>query len=130
MYGPYKNERRIGGSPSKESVGDYPRHQFGIIRDINDPTKRSFNGKPEYVKKQSCDGSLKRLGVDEIDLYYLHRKDQLPPLKKRLELWRTSLTGRSKHIGLSGFLPIPLRRTCGISRHGDTNRVFVVEQGP
>ncbi|HEV7622199.1 MAG TPA: aldo/keto reductase, partial [Flavisolibacter sp.] len=74
MYGPYTNEILVG-----KAIKDFRKEitlatKFGILRDPNDPAKRGVNGKPEYVKS-SCEGSLKRLGVDIIDLYYLHRKD-------------------------------------------------------
>ena len=70
MYGPYTNEELVG-----QAIKDFRKKitlatKFGIVRDINNPNVRGVNGKPEYVK-QSCEGSLKRLGTDVIDLYYL-----------------------------------------------------------
>src|SRR5579863_4432948 len=74
MYGPYTNEELVGkaikGKRDKLTIAT----KFGIVRDPNEPAKRGVNGKPEYVKS-SVEGSLKRLGVDVIDLYYLHRID-------------------------------------------------------
>src|SRR5947209_12055473 len=73
MYGPYTSEILVGkaikGFRDKITLAT----KFGIIRDPNDPAKRGVNGKPEYVRS-SCEGSMKRLNVDYIDLYYLHRK--------------------------------------------------------
>ena len=73
-YGPYTNEELVGkaikGNRNKITLAT----KFGILRDINDPKWRSLSGKPAYVK-QACEASLKRLGTDVIDLYYLHRVD-------------------------------------------------------
>ena len=80
-YGPYKNEELVGkalkGNRDKVTLAT----KFGIIRDPGNSSKRSFNGKPGYVK-QACEASLKRLGTDVIDLYYLHRVDPATPVKK------------------------------------------------
>ncbi len=51
------------------------------MRDPDDPTKRGINGRPEYVR-EACDGSLSRLGVDHIDLYYQHRVDPDTPIEE------------------------------------------------
>src|SRR3954469_25120473 len=72
MYGPYHNEELIGKALKGKREQITLATKFGIVRNPSDPTKRGINGKPAYVKS-SCEGSLKRLGVDVIDLYYLHR---------------------------------------------------------
>src|SRR5579875_1629776 len=72
MYGPYTNEELVGRAIKGKRNEITLATKFGIVRDPNDPAKRGFNGRPDYVQK-SCEGSLKRLGVDTIDLYYLHR---------------------------------------------------------
>src|SRR5215212_5098517 len=74
MYGPYTNEVLVG-----KAIKDFRNQitlatKFGIVRDADNPSKRGIDGRPEYVQS-SCEASLKRLGVDVIDLYYLHRKD-------------------------------------------------------
>ena len=81
MYGPYTNEELVGRAikPFRDKVTLATK--FGIVRDPNDPSKRGVNGKPEYVRS-ACEGSLKRLGVDVIDLYYLHRKDPDTPIEE------------------------------------------------
>ena len=55
--------------------------KFGIVRDPSTATVRGINGKPDYVR-QACDGSLKRLGVEVIDLYYQHRVDPTTPIEE------------------------------------------------
>lgn len=110
MYGPYKNEELVGRAIKGIRQEITLATKFGIIRDINDPTKRGFNGKPEYVK-QSCDGSLKRLGVDEIDLYYLHRKDPATPIEETVGAMADLVkAGKIKAIGLSEVSADTLRR--------------------
>ena len=75
--------------------------KFGIVRDPNDPAKRSINGRPEYVR-QACENSLKRLGVDMIDLYYQHRVDPNTPIEETVgEMSRLVDEGKIRFIGLS-----------------------------
>src|SRR6202041_593778 len=74
VYGPYKNEELVGRAIKGKRDQIVLATKFGIIRDPNNPSARGVSGKPEYVKK-SCEASLKRLGVDHIDLYYQHRVD-------------------------------------------------------
>lgn len=110
MYGPYKNETLVGkaikGNRDKITLAT----KFGIVRDPNDPTKRGFNGKPEYVKA-SCDGSLARLGVDFIDLYYLHRKDPATPVEETVgAIGDLVKAGKVRAIGLSEVSADTLRR--------------------
>jgi len=110
MYGPYKNEELVGRAIKGIRQEVTLATKFGIIRDVNDPSKRGFNGKPEYVK-QSCDGSLKRLGVDEIDLYYLHRKDPATPIEETVGAMADLVkAGKVKAIGLSEVSVETLRR--------------------
>ena len=74
MYGPYTNEQLVGKAIAGKRERVVLATKFGIVR-TGDPSTRSVNGRPEYVKK-SIDGSLKRLGVDYVDLYY-HRDEEL-----------------------------------------------------
>src|SRR5438876_4090271 len=78
MYGPHINEELVGKAIAGKRNKFVIATKFGIVRDPNNPTNRSINGGPEYVKR-SVEGSLKRLGTDEIDLYYLHRVDPDTP---------------------------------------------------
>ena len=79
MYGPYINEELVAkglkGIRSQITLAT----KFGILRDLTNPTKRGISGKPDYVKS-SCEGSLKRLQTEVIDLYYLHRVDPATPI--------------------------------------------------
>src|SRR4029077_13222846 len=75
VYGPFKNEELVGRAIKGKRDRVVLATKFGIVRDPADPKKRGVNGKPEYVRA-SCEASLKRLGVDHIDLYYQHRVDR------------------------------------------------------
>jgi aryl-alcohol dehydrogenase-like predicted oxidoreductase len=113
MYGPYTNEELVGRALRTAPV---PRSavvlatKFGIQRDPADPTRRAINGRPEYVRA-SIDGSLRRLGVDHVDLYYLHRVDPATPIEDTVgamaELVRA---GKVRNLGLSECGPDTLRR--------------------
>jgi aryl-alcohol dehydrogenase-like predicted oxidoreductase len=110
MYGPYTNEILVGkaikGFRDKITLAT----KFGIIRDPNDPAKRGVNGKPEYVRS-SCEGSLKRLNVDYIDLYYLHRKDPDTPIEVTVEaMGKLVKEGKIRGLGLSEVSADTLRK--------------------
>jgi aryl-alcohol dehydrogenase-like predicted oxidoreductase len=117
MYGPYTNEELVGRALRTAPV---PREsvvvatKFGIQRDPKDPTKRGVNGRPEYVRA-SAEGSLRRLGIETIDLYYLHRVDPATPIEDTVgamaELIRT---GKVRYLGLSECSPDTLRRAHAI----------------
>lgn len=110
MYGPYTNEILVG-----KAIKDFRNDitlatKFGIVRDVNDPTKRGVNGKPEYVRS-ACEGSLKRLGVDHIDLYYLHRKDPDTPIEETVGAMADLVKeGKISAIGLSEVSEETLRK--------------------
>jgi aryl-alcohol dehydrogenase-like predicted oxidoreductase len=72
MYGPYINEELLGRALEGRRDGVVVGTKCGFVRDPADPGKRDINNRPEYIRA-SCEGSLRRLGVDTIDLYYLHR---------------------------------------------------------
>jgi aryl-alcohol dehydrogenase-like predicted oxidoreductase len=113
MYGHGDNEELLGRwLADRSGVRDEVTlaTKFGIVRDRNDPTVRGLNGRPEYVHR-SCDGSLQRLGVDEIDLYYLHRPDPQVPIEETvgaMEELRTA--GKVRHLGLSEASADTIRR--------------------
>ncbi len=75
MYGPYSNEILIGKALAGRRGQAFIATKFGIQRDPSNPKLRGINGKPDYVRS-SCEGSLKRLNVERIDLYYQHRVDR------------------------------------------------------
>lgn len=110
MYGPYTNEVLVGKAIKPFRHDITLATKFGIVRDVNDPTKRGVNGKPDYVRS-SCEGSLKRLGVDVIDLYYLHRKDPATPIEETVEAMADLIKeGKIKAIGLSEVAEESLRK--------------------
>jgi aryl-alcohol dehydrogenase-like predicted oxidoreductase len=78
MYGPYKNEELVGKAIRGRRDEVILATKFGITRDPKNPDIRGVNGRPQYVR-QSCEGSLRRLGVETIDLYYQHRVDPDTP---------------------------------------------------
>ena len=78
-YGPYTNEKLVGDAIKGRRDKVVIATKFGIVRDPENPMARGVNGKPDYVRK-SCEGSLKRLGVETIDLYYQHRVDPNTPI--------------------------------------------------
>ena len=101
MYGPFTNEQLVGkaikGKRDKVTLAT----KFGILRDPKEPTKRGVSGKPEYVKT-SCENSLKRLNVEIIDLYYLHRKDPQTPIEETVGAMADLVKeGKVKTVGLS-----------------------------
>jgi aryl-alcohol dehydrogenase-like predicted oxidoreductase len=114
MYGPFKNEELVGTAIKGKRDRVVLATKFGIVRDSADPNKRGINGKASYVKK-SCEGSLKRLQVDHIDLYYQHRVDPDTPIEETIgamaELVRE---GKVKYIGLSEAGPMTLRRAYAV----------------
>ena len=81
IYGPFKNEILVGKAISSFRNEITLATKFGIVRDPANPQARGVNGNPEYVKS-SCEASLKRLNVEVIDLYYLHRKDPNTPIEE------------------------------------------------
>jgi aryl-alcohol dehydrogenase-like predicted oxidoreductase len=110
MYGPYTNEELVGKAIRDRRDQVVLATKFGIVRDPNDPHKRGINGKPDYVR-QACEGSLKRLGVDTIDLYYQHRVDPSTPIEETVgALADLVKEGKIHFIGLSEASPETLRR--------------------
>ena len=114
MYGPFTNEQLVGRAIKGRRREVFLATKFGIQRDPADPARRGFNGRPEYVRS-ACDASLKRLGVDHIDLYYQHRVDPATPIEDTVgamgELVRA---GKVRHLGLSEAGPATLRRACAV----------------
>jgi aryl-alcohol dehydrogenase-like predicted oxidoreductase len=110
MYGPFTNEVLLGRALGARRDEAVIATKFGNVRDPDDPTKRSINGRPEYVR-QACDASLSRLGTDYIDLYYQHRVDPDTPIEETVgamgELVRT---GKVRYLGLSEAAPATIRR--------------------
>jgi aryl-alcohol dehydrogenase-like predicted oxidoreductase len=100
MYGPYKNEELIGRVFKGRRDQVIIATKFGIRRG-DDPTQRWIDGSPNYVR-EACDASLKRLGIDEIDLYYQHRVDANVPIEETIgAMSELVAAGKVKYLGLS-----------------------------
>jgi aryl-alcohol dehydrogenase-like predicted oxidoreductase len=101
MYGPHTNEQLLGLALRGHRGHVVIATKFGILRDLARPDYRGISGKPDYVHK-ACEESLRRLGVDVIDLYYQHRVDPDTPIEETVgamaELVRK---GKVRFLGLS-----------------------------
>ena len=101
MYGNGKNEELIGRAVRGRRDKFVVATKFGIVRDPSNPMARSINGRPEYVRAAS-DASLKRLGIDVIDLYYQHRVDPQTPIEDTVGAMADLVkAGKVRHLGLS-----------------------------
>jgi aryl-alcohol dehydrogenase-like predicted oxidoreductase len=110
IYGPHTNEVLVGRAIADRRDQVILATKFGVIRNPDDPTSRGLNGTPEYVK-QAAEASLKRLGVDHIDLYYQHRVDPATPIEDTVgALAELVQEGKIRYIGLSEAAPDTLRR--------------------
>ncbi len=110
MYGPYKNEELVGRAIKGKRDKVVLATKFGIVRDPMNPKVRGVNGKPDYVR-QSCEGSLRRLGVETIDLYYQHRVDADTPIEETVgAMAQLVKEGKIRYMGLSEAGPQTLRR--------------------
>ncbi len=110
MYGPYINEELVGKAIKGKRDEFIIATKFGIWRDPNDTNNRSIKGKPEYVR-QAVEGSLKRLGIETIDLYYQHRVDPETPIEETVGAMAELVKeGKVKYLGLSEASAETLRR--------------------
>lgn len=109
-YGFGENERLVGKAIAGRRDRVFLATKFGIVRSSDDRSARGISGRPEYVKS-SCEASLRRLGVDVIDLYYQHRLDLEVPVEETVgamvELVRA---GKVRYIGISEASAATLRR--------------------
>lgn len=111
MYGPFTNEELVGRAIEGKRGNVFLATKFGIVR-TNDPNIQSINGKPDYVYR-ACDASLKRLKVDTIDLYYLHRVDPDTPIEETVGAMANLVKqGKVRYLGLSEAGPKTLRKAC------------------
>jgi aryl-alcohol dehydrogenase-like predicted oxidoreductase len=110
VYGPYKNEVLVGKAIKGKRDQVVLATKFGIVRDPANPMVRGVNGKADYVRK-SCEASLRRLGVDTIDLYYQHRVDPATPIEETVQAMAELVKeGKVRYLGLSEASPQTLRR--------------------
>ena len=109
-YGPHRNEELVGRAIRGRRDKFVIATKFGIVRTPSDPTRREISGRPEYVRS-ACDASLKRLGVDYVDLYYQHRVDPNTPIEDTVgAMAKLVAQGKVRHIGLSEAAPETIRR--------------------
>lgn len=114
MYGPHTNEVLVGQAIKGRRDEVFLATKFGIVRDPNDPTVRGISGRPEYVRA-ACDASLKRLGVDTIDLYYQHRVDPSVPIEETVGAMAELVqAGKVRYLGLSEASGATLERACKV----------------
>jgi aryl-alcohol dehydrogenase-like predicted oxidoreductase len=110
MYGTGENEKLVGKAIRGKRDEVFLATKFGIVRDPNNPGIRGVNGSPEYVRA-SCDASLKRLGVEHIDLYYQHRVDPKTPIEETVGAMAELVSaGKVRQIGLSEASAATIRR--------------------
>lgn len=110
MYGCGHNEQLIGETIRGRRDEVFLATKFGIVRKIEDPMYRALSGKPEYVRA-ACDASLRRLGVDHIDLLYQHRMDPETPVEETVgAMARLVQAGKVRFIGLSEASAATIRR--------------------
>ncbi|MGC9292290.1 MAG: aldo/keto reductase [Acidobacteriaceae bacterium] len=109
IYGRGKNEELVGKAIHGKRQEFFIATKFGIVRS-EDPTQRGVNGRPEYVRN-CCDASLKRLGVETIDLYYMHRMDPKVPIEETVgAMAQLVQEGKVRFLGLSEAAPATIRR--------------------
>lgn len=113
MYGPFRNEELLSRALAGRWKDAVIATKFGIVRDA-DGGFGGIDGSPEYARK-ACEGSLRRLGIDTIDLYYLHRVDPATPIEDTVgAMSRLVEEGKVRFLGLSEAGPETLRRACKV----------------
>jgi len=110
MYGPFTNEQLVGAAVADRRDEVILATKFGIVRDLENPSRRGVNGRPDYVHS-ACDASLRRLSVDHIDLYYQHRVDPSVPIEETVGAMAELVdAGKVRFLGLSEAAPETIRR--------------------
>jgi aryl-alcohol dehydrogenase-like predicted oxidoreductase len=109
-YGPFTNEQLVGTAIADRRDEVILATKFGIVRDVENPTRRGVNGRPEYVRS-ACEASLRRLAVDHIDLYYQHRVDPSVPIEETVGAMAELVDeGKVRYLGLSEAAADTIRR--------------------
>lgn len=110
MYGPFTNEELVGKAIAGKRDLAFVATKCGIVRSATDPNVRGIDGSAAYIKA-SCEASLKRLGVDHVDLYQLHRVDPKTPIEESVgAMADLKREGKIRGIGLSEASSSTLRR--------------------
>jgi aryl-alcohol dehydrogenase-like predicted oxidoreductase len=114
MYGPYTNEELVGRAIRDRRDEVVLATKFGFVRDPADPAKREIDARPERVR-EACEASLRRLGVETIDLYYLHRVDSRVPIEDTVGAMADLVrAGKVRWLGLSEVGPQTLERASAV----------------
>src|SRR6188474_2294738 len=109
VYGPFTNEQLVGRAIRDRRDQVVLATKFGNVR-AEDGAWQGINGRPEYVR-QACDASLRRLGVETIDLYYQHRVDTKTPIEETVGAMAELVeAGKVRYLGLSEAAPATIRR--------------------
>jgi aryl-alcohol dehydrogenase-like predicted oxidoreductase len=110
MYGPHTNETLIGKAIVGKRDQVFLASKFGIVRDPANPGARGVNGRPEYIR-QAIDGTLERLGVETLDLYYQHRIDPQVAIEETVGAMAELVkAGKVRYLGLSEASAATLER--------------------
>jgi aryl-alcohol dehydrogenase-like predicted oxidoreductase len=113
MYGVGRNEELVGRAIRGRRDGVVVATKFGIVRGPNGE-RRGISGKPAYVRQQ-CEASLRRLGIETIDLYYQHRVDPETPIEETVGAMAALVKeGKVRHLGLSEAAPETIRRAAKV----------------
>lgn len=114
MYGPFTNEELVGRAIRGRRERVVLATKCGIVRDAQNRTVRGLDGSPAYIRN-ACDASLRRLGVDHVDLYQLHRVDPSTPIEDSVGAMADLVrAGKTRFIGLSEAGPATLRRAAAV----------------
>ncbi len=109
MYGPHHNEELIGRFLAESNAKVKIATKFGIVRKPGEYA-RTIDNSPDYMRR-ACEGSLKRLGIEKIDLYYVHRVNREQPIEETMEgLAALKREGKIDHVGLCEVSAETLRR--------------------
>ncbi|MCW2849480.1 MAG: aldo/keto reductase [Marmoricola sp.] len=113
MYGPFTNEQLVGKAINGRRDEVQLATKFGNVRGPNGE-RLGIDGSPDYVRK-ACDDSLRRLGVDHIDLYYQHRVDRSVPIEETVGAMAELVeAGKVGHLGLSEASAATIRRAAAV----------------
>ena len=114
IYGPHANEELVGRALNGRRERVTLATKFGIQLDPETRMSRGVNGRPDYVRR-ACDDSLRRLGTEVIDLYYLHRVDPATPIEDTVgAMAELVAAGKVRHLGLSEASAATLERACAV----------------
>lgn len=110
MYGPFTNEELVGRAIKGKRDRVFLATKFGVVRDVSNTNTRGLDGRPEYVRK-AIDASLKRLGIETIDLYYQHRVDASVPIEDTVGAMSELVkAGKVRYLGLCETSAATLQR--------------------